>query len=156
VSSEREKQMSEDINPDEILEAITGGLPVSELADRVKDVLVELLNMNNTIDGVIVSTLEGLPLTWYAKNPEIIREEGRVAAAATVVFSTSERNALDLGKGHIDHVIIRTERGYIILRLAGEDYIVAAVTDINAKLGVVLRDLKWAADKIKEIIEEAK
>jgi len=148
--------MGEEIKPEEILEAITGGLVVSELADRVKGVLEELLSMNETIDGVLVSTLEGLPLTWYAREPEMIKEEGRIAAATTVVFSTSERNSLDLGKGHIDHVIIRTEKGYIILRLAGEDHIIAAVTNMNAKLGVVLRDLKWAADKIKELIERAR
>jgi len=146
--------MDENINPDELLQAITGGPEISELAEKVRNVLVRLLEMNETIDGALVSTLEGLPLTWHARDPDVIREEGRVAAAVTVVFGTSERNSLDLDKGHIDHVIIRTEDGYIILRLAGEDYILAAVTNNKAKLGVVLRDLKWAATKIEDVLKE--
>ncbi len=146
--------MSEDIQPEEILEALTGGPAVAEIADKVRTILEKLLDMNDTIEGVLVSTLEGLPLAWYSRNPNVIKEEGKIAAAITVIFSTSERNSLDLNRGHIDHVIIRTDGGYIILRLAGEDYILAAVTQPNAKLGVVLRDLKWAADKIKEVIEK--
>jgi len=148
--------MGEEIRPEELLEAITGEAIVGEIVDKIKDVLVELIESNPTIEGGIVSTLEGLPLTWHARRPEVIKEEGRVAAATTVVFSTSERNSLDLGKGHIDHVIIRTEKGYIILRLADEDHIIGVVTNLNAKLGIVLRDLKIAADKIKKIIEEAR
>ncbi|MCD6491675.1 MAG: roadblock/LC7 domain-containing protein [Candidatus Njordarchaeia archaeon] len=144
----------EEPTPDEILAALTGGIEVSEVSSEISQILEKLISINESIEGAIVSSAEGLPLSWISKESEMMREEGKLAAAVTVIFSTSERNSLDLGKGHIDHVIIKAERGYIILGLVGEDHILALVTSTAAKLGIVLRDLRWASEKIGEIFDK--
>ncbi len=144
--------MSEEVSPEELLRALMEESAVSEVGTKITEVLKELSEINQTIEAAIVSSAEGLPVAWYAKSPNILKEEGRVAAAVTVIFSTSERNSMDLGKGHVEHIVVRTNEGNIILQLINEDYILAVVTSPEAKLGVVRRDMKQASKKIIEII----
>ena len=144
--------MSEEVSPEELLRALMEESAVSEVGTKITEVLKELSEINQTIEAAIVSSAEGLPVAWYAKSPNILKEEGRVAAAVTVIFSTSERNSMDLGKGHVEHIVVRTDEGNIILQLINEDYILAVVTSPEAKLGVVRRDMKQASKKIIEII----
>ena len=144
--------MSEEVSPEELLRALMEESAVSEVGTKITEVLKELSEINQTIEAAIVSSAEGLPVAWYAKSPNILKEEGRVAAAVTVIFSTSERNSMDPGKGHVEHIVVRTDEGNIILQLINEDYILAVVTSPEAKLGVVRRDMKQASKKIIEII----
>ena len=146
--------MSDEISPEELLAALTEDVAVSEVSTKITEVLKELSTINGNIEASVVSSAEGLPVAWYAKTPEILREEGKVAAAVTVIFSTSERNSMDLGRGHVDHIVVRTKSGNIILKLISEDYILAVVTDSDAKLGVILRDMIQASKKIIKIIEQ--
>ncbi len=153
-----------EVPPEELLSEMQSMLMGEKVAaprvEKIKEILQQLIQMNNKIEAVIVATVEGFPVTSYAQDKSMLTEEGRlieegkIAAAITVIFSTAERNAMDLRRGHVDHVMIKTDNGYIVLRLAGEDYIIGAVTRIDAKLGVILRDLKWACDKILEVLRE--
>ena len=145
----------EEISPEELLAALEEEALISEIGNKITDVLKELTMLNNSIEACIVSSAEGLPVAWYAEKPEILREEGRIAASITVIFSTSERESMDLGKGHVEHVVEKKKNGNIVLRLINEDYILAVVTNKDAKLGVVLRDMGQAAKKILEILESA-
>ncbi len=149
---EKVRIMSEEVSPEELLRALMEESAVSEVGTKITEVLKELSEINQTIEAAIVSSAEGLPVAWYAKSPNILKEEGRVAAAVTVIFSTSERNSMDLGKGHVEHIVVRTNEGNIILQLINEDYILAVVTNPEAKLGVVRRDMKQASKKILDII----
>ena len=149
---EKVRIMSEEVSPEELLRALMEESAVSEVGTKITEVLKELSEINQTIEAAIVSSAEGLPVAWYAKSPNILKEEGRVAAAVTVIFSTSERNSMDLGKGHVEHIVVRTDEGNIILQLINEDYILAVVTSPEAKLGVVRRDMKQASKKILDII----
>ena len=144
--------MSDEISPEELLAALSEEATVSEIGAKITDVLKELSKVNPSIEASVVSSAEGLPVAWYAPSPEALKEEGRISAAVTVIFSTSERSAMDLGRGHVEHVVVRTKDGNIILQLINEDYILAVVTSAEAKLGIVLRDMKQASKKILDII----
>ncbi|MHA1617612.1 MAG: roadblock/LC7 domain-containing protein [Candidatus Njordarchaeales archaeon] len=145
--------MSEEVaSREELLAIISQSYERTEIIEEIEKILEELLRNNPSIEVAMVATIEGLPVASYPKTEKIQKEEGILAAAITVIFSTSERSALDLKQGHVDHVIIYTDVGYVVLRLTGEDHILAVLTKEDAKLGVILRDLKLTADKLQKIM----
>ncbi|MHA1590752.1 MAG: roadblock/LC7 domain-containing protein [Candidatus Njordarchaeales archaeon] len=138
---------------EEFLAMLSEARKGAKIVGEIEKILESLIQENPSIELAIVATIEGLPVASYPKNEKIQEEESLLAAAITVIFGTSERSSLDLNQGHVDHVIIYTDTGYAVLRLAGEDHILAVLTKENAKLGLILRDLKLAADKIVKAIE---
>ncbi|MHA1616317.1 MAG: roadblock/LC7 domain-containing protein [Candidatus Njordarchaeales archaeon] len=142
--------MSEIIDRDEILSALIGESAISEMADKVLKVLKDLVSSSQRIAGALIATPEGFPVASYP--PEFFREEAKIAAAIAAIFATSERNALDMAGEHVDYVAIKTVNKYILLRLIGEDHILAVITNEGAKLGILMRDLNRAIEKLKSIL----
>ncbi len=135
---------------DDIISAITSESLVEEQLIKVQGILKELVSNNPDIQGVIVVSIEGFPIASYPE--EAFSEEAKVAAAIAAIFATSERNALDLVREHVNYVAIRTFNRYILIRLALEDYIIAVITSEKAKLGILIRDIIGASEKLKKIL----
>lgn len=145
------KEENEDrITVDDIISAITSETIVEEQLIKVREILKNLVLRNQDIKGVIVVSIEGFPIASYPN--EEFEEEAKIAAAIAAIFATSERNALDLVREHVNYVAIRTINRYIIIRLALEDYIIAVITSEKAKLGILLRDISVASDSIKKVL----
>jgi len=142
--------MSDIIDKDEILSALISESAISEIVDKVLKILKGLVSAENGIIGALIATPEGFPIASYP--PEVFREEARVSAAIAAIFATSERNALDVAREHVDYVAIKTEKRYILLRLVGEDHILSVITDEKAKLGIVMRDINKAIEQLKKIL----
>ena len=149
MSSKKSKR-EEKVSVDDILAVITGETIVEEKVKKVEKILEDLLIINPDIKGVIVVSMEGFPVVSYPK--EVFEEEAKVSAAIAAIFATSERNAIDLVKEHVNYVTIKTSNRYILLRLAGEDYIIAVITDEKAKLGILLSDLAKVSERIKDLL----
>jgi len=149
MSSKKSKR-EEKVSVDDILAVSTGETIVEEKVKKVEKILEDLLIINPDIKGVIVVSMEGFPVVSYPK--EVFEEEAKVSAAIAAIFATSERNAIDLVKEHVNYVTIKTSNRYILLRLAGEDYIIAVITDEKAKLGILLSDLAKVSERIKDLL----
>ena len=150
MASKKSKK-EEKVSVDDILEIISGESIAEEKLVEVLKVLQELIQINPDIKGVIIASMEGFPIASYPE--DIFREEARVSAAIAAIFATSERNALDLVNEHVNYIAIKTSNRYIILRLAEEDHIIAVITDEKARLGMLLRDLSVASEKLKKIFQ---
>jgi len=153
--------MSEEIEFDEVareelLKAIMGEISQTDISNEVTEVLKELVAANPDIEVAIVSSAEGLPVAWYSATKGSPFEEGTLAGSINVIFMTSERNSMNLNMGHVDHIIIKTEDGNVIITLIGEDHILGVVTNKDAKLGAVRMDINRVANKISKIIEKAR
>jgi len=150
LAPKNKKENEEQIPVDDIISAITSETLVEEQLIKVQGILKELVSNNQDIKGVIVVSIEGFPIASYPE--EEFEEEAKVAAAIAAIFATSERNALDLVREHVNYVAIRTINRYIIIRLALEDYIIAVITSEKAKLGILLRDISMASERIKNML----
>ncbi len=148
--NKEEKSEVEEIPVDDILAVISGETLAEEKVRRIEEILKDLTKVNKQIKGAMLATMEGFPVATHPK--KVFREDARISAAIAAIFATSERNALDLVNENIQYVAIKTSNRYILIRLAGEDYILAVITSEDAKLGIILRDLKEAGDKIRKII----
>jgi len=63
-----------------------------------------------------------------------------------------ERAAAELGRGSLTQVFIEGEGGYVMLIAAGERAVLTCLADTEAKLGLVLYDMRAAADVISDIL----
>ena len=80
-------------------------------------------------------------------------EEDRVSAMSAAMLSLGERISNELGRGDLDEVYVHGDQGYILLMSAGRDAVLSLLAREKAKLGLVLLEMRRAADDIRELIE---
>ena len=117
--------------------------------DRMEDELRELQHSSPNIEGAAVVSIDGLPLASLL--PSGIEEE-RVAAMSAAMLSLGDRIANELGRGSLDQVYIRGERGYAILMEVGEDAVLTALARKDAKLGLVFLDMRRCVEELQKIV----
>ncbi|HEX7594338.1 MAG TPA: roadblock/LC7 domain-containing protein [Anaerolineae bacterium] len=79
-------------------------------------------------------------------------EEDRVSAMSAAMLSLGDRIATELRRGVLDQVYIRGENGYVVLMAAGEEAVLTVLAKREAKLGLILYDMKKAAADISAMI----
>ena len=79
-------------------------------------------------------------------------EEDRVSAMSAAMLSLGERIANELGRGSLEQVYIKGEKGYVMLMSVGEEAVLTALAREQAKLGLVLLDMRRAAEDLSKLI----
>ncbi len=79
-------------------------------------------------------------------------EEDRVSAMSAAMLSLGERIASELGRGSLDQVYIKGEKGYVVLMSIGEDAVLTALAREQAKLGLIFLDMRRAAEALSKLI----
>ena len=77
----------------------------------------------------------------------------RITAMLAALVNLAERTARENGKDHASQVRVRTEGGYMLLvRLEGGGTL-AATTDLDARVGLALYDMRNARDEVEKALE---
>jgi predicted regulator of Ras-like GTPase activity (Roadblock/LC7/MglB family) len=79
-------------------------------------------------------------------------EEDRVSAMSAAMLSLGERIASELGRGTLEQVYIKGEKGYVVLMSVGEEAVLTALAREHAKLGLILLDMRRAAEDLSKLI----
>jgi hypothetical protein len=79
-------------------------------------------------------------------------EEDRVSAMSAAMLSLGERIAGELGRGVLDQVYIKGEHGYVLLMSVGEEAVLTVLARIQAKLGLLMLDMRRAAEELGRIV----
>lgn len=119
-----------------------------------KEELKKMLDELNKISGVHASAIvsrDGLIIS--ASLPEDVDQE-TVAAMSATLAGTAEQVCAELKSGLFERTIIEGTEGNIISIGAGPLAILISLTSPDAKLGLVLIEMKRVADKVKKILEE--
>lgn len=116
--------------------------------DRYTQVLQELIK-NTGLEGASLVSADGLPIASVLK-PGM--EEDRLAAMSAAILSLGERVSEELAKGVLEQITIKGADGYVILTGVGRDAVMVVLADNNAKLGLLLMEIKKAQDKLKSLI----
>ena len=117
--------------------------------DRLASSLNELMENNQEIQAAALVSLDGF--TMASALPEGMQED-RVGAMSAAILGLGERAAAELGRGALSQVFIEGESGYVVLISAGDRAVLTALADIEAKLGLVLYDMRATAVHIGEIL----
>jgi predicted regulator of Ras-like GTPase activity (Roadblock/LC7/MglB family) len=101
------------------------------------------------IEGSAIVSLDGLSIAT-ALRQDI--EEDRVSAMSAAMLSLGDRIASELGRGDLNQVYIRGEHGYVILMSVGEEAVLTVMANIKGKLGLILLEMRRAAEYLGKII----
>ncbi len=116
-----------------------------KLVDRLREMQVS----SPDIEGSAIVSVDGLSIA-SALHQEI--EEDRVSAMSAAMLSLGERIASELGRGVLDQVYIKGESGYVLLMAVGEEAVLTAMARKEAKLGLILLDMRRAVEDLVSLI----
>ena len=119
---------------------------------RTDEMVMRLLNLQAStadIEASAVVSVDGLIMA--SALPRDV-EEDRVSAMSAAMLSLGERIAIELGRGTLDQVFIRGEQGYVLLMSVGTEAVLTALARKEAKLGLVLLDMRRTAAELSRLI----
>lgn len=117
--------------------------------ERMTERLRELQASSPDVEAAAIISVDGLPIA--AALPQNV-EEDRVAAMSAAMLSLGERIAGELGRGTLDEVYVRGDKGFVIVRAVGEEAVLAVLARQQAKLGLLFLDMRRAAAEFSEIL----
>jgi len=118
-------------------------------AGRLDRILRELLHQTPGVEAAAVVSFDGLPM---ASALPADMDEDRVAAMSAALLSLAERAAQGLGRGDLSQVYIEGEHGTVFLVSAQDEGVLIAVTAAGAKVGMMLYEVKLAANRVGEVL----
>lgn len=113
------------------------------------DRLRELQISSPDIEASAIVSVDGL--TIASALPREV-EEDRVSAMSAAMISLGERIADELGRGTLEQVYIKGEKGFVILMAVGEEAVLTALAREQAKLGLIFLDMRRATEDLVKLI----
>ncbi|MDM7322941.1 MAG: roadblock/LC7 domain-containing protein [Gammaproteobacteria bacterium] len=118
-------------------------------ADMLTSILSELNGSSADIEASAIVSTDGLMMA--ALLPAGM-DEDRVGAMSAALLSLGDRTAKELARGTLEQVLIKGDRGYILMTHAGEDAVLTVLAKPQAKLGLIFLDVKRAAEAVTKVI----
>ena len=118
-------------------------------ADMLTSILSELNGTSADIEASAIVSTDGLMMA--ALLPAGM-DEDRVGAMSAALLSLGDRTAKELARGGLEQVLIKGDRGYILMTHAGEDAVLTVLAKPQAKLGLIFLDVKRAAEAVTNVI----
>ena len=117
--------------------------------ELMQQALKTLVTNTPDLEGAATVSLDGLILASVLPAGT---DEDRVSAMAAALLSLGERTAEELQRGTLEQVYVKGNEGYIILMQAGPEAVLEVIAGQSAKLGMVLLDMKRAAQEITRLL----
>ena len=124
-----------------------GGVGSTGDLDRV---LGDLRTLSGDIKSCAVLSKDGELLS--SSHGEGVDRERATAMLAALV-NLAERTARENGKDHASQVRVRTEGGHVLLVRLGGGGTLAATTDLEARVGLALYDMRNASGEVEKALE---
>ncbi|GLH79490.1 hypothetical protein SSBR45G_43990 [Bradyrhizobium sp. SSBR45G] len=122
--------------------------PMSRL-DEINRVLRKLQSDSFGVEACALISEDGLMIASVLAAD---MEETRVAGMTATLLSLGGRASMELGRSHLQEVIIRGESGYAVLVSAGRGALLLALTNENSKLGLTFFDMREAVRSLQKVL----
>lgn len=119
---------------------------------RSEKLVTRLRDFRSSIPDVEASAVVSADGLIIASDLPAGVEEDRVSAMSAAMLSLGDRIASELRRGELDQVYIHGEAGYVVLMAAGEEAVLTVLARREAKLGLILYDMRKAAADISAMI----
>jgi len=120
---------------------------MSSRTERLTDALRAMQSSTTDVEASAIVSVDGLII---ASALPAGSEEDRVAAMSAAMLSLGERIAQELGRGQLEQVYVRGDKGYVILKSVGEEAVLTVLARANAKLGLIFLEMDRA---VKELVK---
>lgn len=118
-------------------------------SDMLNSILSDLNGSTADIEASAVLSTDGLIMASLL--PQSM-DEDRVGAMSAAMLSLGDRASAELGRGNLEQVLVKGEKGYILMTHAGPEAVVTVLAKQNARLGLIFLDVKRAAEAISKIL----
>ncbi|MDD5578238.1 MAG: roadblock/LC7 domain-containing protein [Methylobacter sp.] len=118
-------------------------------AGMLKSALTELNGTSGDIEASAVISTDGLTI---ASVLPASMDEDRVGAMSAAMLSLGDRTAHELARGGLEQVLIKGEKGYVLMTYAGAESVLTVLAKTNAKLGLIFLDVKRAAASVADLL----
>jgi len=118
-------------------------------ADMLTSILAELNGSSADIEASAIVSTDGLMMAALLPSN---MDEDRVGAMSAALLSLGDRTAKELARGSLEQVLIKGDKGYILMTHAGEDAVLTVLAKPQAKLGLIFLDVKRAAESVGKVI----
>lgn len=118
-------------------------------ADMLTSILAELNGSSADIEASAIVSTDGLMMAALLPSS---MDEDRVGAMSAALLSLGDRTAKELARGGLEQVLIKGDKGYILMTYAGEDAVLTVLAKSQAKLGLIFLDVKRAAESVGKVI----
>jgi hypothetical protein len=115
------------------------------MIERLRD----LQSGSPSVEAAAVVSVDGLSMA--SSMPADVGED-RVAAMSAAMLSLGERIAKELGRGELDQVYIKGEKGYVILMAVGQEAVLTVLAREDAKLGLVFLDMGRTVTDLEKLV----
>lgn len=116
-----------------------------QLVERLRD----LQASSGDVEGAAIVSVDGLSMA--SSLPGNV-EEDRVSAMSAAMLSLGERISSELGRGTLEQVFIKGERGYVILTSVGEEAVLTVLARPEAKLGLIFLDVNRTVEDLAKLV----
>lgn len=117
--------------------------------DMMVDRLRALQGNTPDVEASAVVSVDGLIM---ASSLPAGVEDDRVSAMSAAMLSLGERISGELGRGSLDEVYIHGNEGYVLLMEAGQEAVLTVLAREQAKLGLVLLEMRRASGDIGRLV----
>lgn len=117
-----------------------------QMIQRLRDLQA---SSQGSVEAAAVVSVDGLSM---ASSMPADVEEDRVAAMSAAMLSLGERIAVELGRGTLDQVYIKGEKGYVVLMAVGTEAVLTALAREDAKLGLIFLDMGRAVTDLQKLV----
>lgn len=122
----------------------------------LEEILQQLHATVSGLSGTVVVSTEGFVVAAYAgdgysrlENPV---DSPQVAAMAASIIALGERVLGRLSRGEIDRILLDGSEGGIVVVPAGHEAALAAMVNKEAKLGLVMYEVRRAANEVERVL----
>lgn len=118
-------------------------------SDMLTSILTELNGSSADIEASGIISTDGLMIASVL--PAGL-DEDRVGAMSAAMLSLGDRTAQELARGELEQVLIKGDKGYVLMTHAGKEAVLTVLAKPNAKLGLIFLDVKRAASSVADMI----
>ena len=116
-----------------------------QLVDRLRD----LQASSGDVEGAAIVSVDGLSMASALPGNF---EEDRVSAMSAAMLSLGERISGELGRGVLEQVFVKGEKGYVILTNVGEEAVLTVLARPEAKLGLIFLDVNRTVEDLAKLV----
>ena len=122
---------------------------IGSRTDHIAERLDALRAISPELEATAVISVEGLMIA-SSLSEEL--EEDHMAAMSAAMLALGERIAAELGRGELEQVFIKGEKGYVLMMSVDERAVLTALANDEAKLGLVFLDMRRVVAELRSLL----
>lgn len=126
---------------------------ITDKLSHIESLLNDCKNRINDIQGLLLVSREGLPIAASLSTSEDT-DEDRLSAMTAAALNLAERVVMELDKGNLREMTVKGDAGLVIIIHVGEQAVLTGTTLSEARLGLILLEMKRTAKSISKILIE--